>query len=62
MKLKEYSKYIQKLAKKYPNLECYYASNDESFRKVYLRPIVMNFDIESGYPNDTSKDLVIIIN
>lgn len=64
MKLKEYSKHIQKLAKKYPDVECYYSSDDEGneFRKLYLGPTVMNFDIESGCPDETSKDLVVILN
>lgn len=64
MKLKKYSKLVQKLAEQHPNLECYYSSDDEgnSFHKVYLGPTVVNFDIESRYPDEESKQKVIIIN
>lgn len=64
MKLKSYAKKITELAAQYPNLEVWYASDDEgnNYSKVNWEPSVVNFDKESQYPDEESKKQVVIIN
>ena len=64
MKLKTYANKIAKLAAQHPNLEVWYASDDEGnqYNKVNWEPSIMNFDKESQCPDEESKQKVIIIN
>ena len=71
MKLKEYAGYIATLAKKYPDLECVYTSDDEgnSYQKLNWAPEPCLFDFEGMFPvdeykqsNKNKKPNVIIIN
>lgn len=66
MKLKEYSKHITDMAKKYPDLEVISARDEEGngFFPVYYHPTLGIFENDNfdDDPKDTSKYNAICIN
>lgn len=62
MKLSEYSKIISKLAKKYPNADVIYSSDEEgnSFSEVTFDPSVGNFKYDEFHADEEPINSICI--
>jgi mannosyltransferase OCH1-like enzyme len=64
MKLKEYSQMVKKLAKKHPDFEMVYATDDEGngFSPLNFEPSILSYDFENGEINDDGEDNAVCVN